>query len=177
MCFDSFTHIDYLDVGKSLFLVQCLIVLLILLNSLLKVFLSLLITQTGVVGPMNLHLFDVIRNYCLIIAHRFDPDQPILSLHLFGQLFCDFLPPLFAWVGAIENGNNIVGFIDVLHHIRNDFLGDKLPQLTKFLIVFGEKLGGQLDVIIWVIRKVPHIYFLRKLPMLKTSVLNPSQLR
>ena len=38
------------------------------------------------------------------------------------------------------------GLIDVVDEVGDDFFGDLLPELRKFLIVLAEKLGGKLDV-------------------------------
>lgn len=78
MSLDSRSYIYNFDIRISLLFGQRFVIFLILGNSLLEIYLSLLTGHVEIVLSMDFYLLDVTRNHVRVVAHRLNPDQLIL---------------------------------------------------------------------------------------------------
>lgn len=123
------SHIDNFDVGESLVLTQCLVILFVPRNSLLEIILCLLTGHGHVVKPMHFYFLDVVGNNVGVVADGLYPNELIFLLHALLEYLPHTLSALCCGISAIQNSHYVVRFVDVVNQIIDRHRCDLLPQV------------------------------------------------
>lgn len=97
---------------------------------------------------MHLHFLNIIGDNVGIVAHRLNPDELVFVFDSIFENLAHGLAPGRSGVGAIEEGDNSIGLIDVLDEIINSHGCDFLPQFGELLVLLVEELSSELYALI-----------------------------